>query len=103
MKAIRIIAGALAALAAGQAHASFNGMSSASFGVPFSVQDGDGNSHSSISYRDRSSGGVSAGGVPSLNAAGGVNYKLFPGYLQRLPTFTSTATPTATRTATPPA
>ncbi len=104
-----------AALWASRLGASFNGMASGSYAMPWTVQDGGGNTGASASYRGGASQGVAAGGLPGLNAATGSSYGIYPGFFDRLPTFTATRTatpnpsptptssPTATRTGTPTA
>ncbi len=91
---------ALAALTASPAPASFDGNASANFREPFTVHDGGGDTRASAARKSRSSMAVSAQG----NTMASGLFMVFPGYLQRLPTSTPTATrtstPTATRTAT---
>lgn len=107
--------GALLALAPPGAHASFDGMASGNFRVPYSVQDGNGNTHQAVQFRSRSSGSGPFSTLPGGNLALGFAFHFSPGYLQRLPSVSCTpsqspsaspssspsATPTASRTATP--
>ncbi len=85
----------------------FDGMSGTGARVPYAVHDGVGQKITGTTYSERASGGVPASGLPISQSVKGATYQIYPGFLQRLPTFTATvtatrtATPTGTRTATP--